>query len=78
MGTYISGGVREISRRRWTSQVMTTTLGMIRTSHHAKLTHRSGQMTIKVWGGATTEPYEIVSAPSRNVTFDASKIIEGN
>lgn len=44
----------------------------------AKLTHRAGQMTVKVWGGSTTEPFEIASVSSRNVTFDSSKIIAGN
>lgn len=43
-----------------------------------KLTHRRGRMTVKVWGGGTTEPFEIATISPRNVTFDASKIIAGN
>ena len=44
----------------------------------AKLTHRRGRMTVKVWGGGTTEPFEIASISSRDVTFDSDKIIAGS
>jgi len=41
----------------------------------ALLTLGKGRMSVRVWGGGTTEPYEMIAISSRNVTFDATKII---
>lgn len=44
----------------------------------ALLTWTAGVMTIKVWGGGTSDPEMSASKSTRQVSFDSSKIIAGD